>query len=252
MEHLSGDHHISENGVMLLLIWVYLIYASTFGYMVQVGLELTEMAGNLSNAAFLLSLLFCGIISAPTTLPQVWDIVWRLSPFSYLVDGMLSVGLADVPVKCSQYEFLHFEPVTGSSCGSYMASYLHQAGGYLTNPSAKSRCVYCPLKDSNDFLARAGMSYTNRWRNFCIMWTYVSFNVFMTLFIYWLVRVPKSWKGKPNGDVECSSGSKDKHASEPSGVSHSERSFVKVSGYKEDSPQSRKHGWSEEIELVPM
>ncbi|KAF7854551.1 hypothetical protein EAF04_010360 [Stromatinia cepivora] len=243
---------LERNGVMLLLIWVYLIYASTFGYMVQVGLELMEMAGNLSNAAFSLSLLFCGIISAPTALPQVWDIVWRLSPFTYLIDGMLSVGLANVPVKCSQYEFLHFEPVTGSSCGSYMASYLHQAGGYLTNPFAKSRCVYCPLKDSNEFLAGAGMSYTNRWRNFCIMWAYVGFNVFMTLFIYWLVRVPKSWKGKPKGDMECSSGSKDKHTSEPSGVSHSERSFVKVSGYKEDSPQSRKHGRSEEIELVPM
>ncbi|EDN98639.1 hypothetical protein SS1G_13498 [Sclerotinia sclerotiorum 1980 UF-70] len=163
---------LERNGVMLLLIWVYLIYASTFGYMVQVGLELTGTAGNLSNAAFLSSLMFCGIFSVPTALPQVWDIVRRLSPFTYLVDGMLSVGLANVPVKCSQNEFLHFEPVTGSSCGSYMASYLHQAGGYLTNPSAKSRCVYCPLKDSNGFLARAGMSYTNRWRNFCIMWAY--------------------------------------------------------------------------------
>lgn len=51
---------LENNGVMLLLIWVYLVYATTFGYMVQVGLELTEMAGNLSNAAFLLSLMFCG------------------------------------------------------------------------------------------------------------------------------------------------------------------------------------------------
>lgn len=178
--------------------------------------------------------------------------VWRLSPFTYLVDGMLSVGLANAPVECALNEFLHFEPVTGSSCGSYMASYMHKAGGYLTNPSAKSRCVYCPLKDSNEFLAGMGMGYTNRWRNFCILWAYVGFNIIMTLFIYWRVRVPKSWKVGSKGDLEGSAVLKDKDASEPSRVSHSERSFVKVCGYKERSPQSRKRGRSDEIELVPI
>ncbi|KAF7927775.1 uncharacterized protein EAE98_006157 [Botrytis deweyae] len=246
---------LERNGVMLLLIWVYLIYASTFGYMVQVGLEVTVMAGNLSNAAFFLSLMFCGIISAPIALPQIWNILRLLSPFTYLVDGMLSIGLGNVPVTCSQFESLHFEPVTGSTCGSYMASYIQNAGGYLTNPSAKSRCVYCPLRDSNEFLAAAGMSYTNRWRNFCIMWAYVAFNVVMTLFIYWLVRAPKNWKGKPKENLDGSSSAKDEHVSEPSepsGGSHSERSFVKVGGYKEDSPQSRKRGRSDDIELVRM
>ncbi|QSZ36007.1 hypothetical protein DSL72_007131 [Monilinia vaccinii-corymbosi] len=238
---------LERNGVMLLLIWVYLIYASTFGYMVQVGLELTEMAGILSNAVFLLSLMFCGIISAPTALPQVWGILWRLSPFTYLADGMLSVGLANDPVTCSQYEFLHFEPVTGSSCGSYMASYIHRAGGYLINPSAKSRCVYCPLKDSNELLAGAGMSYDNRWRNFCVMWAYVGFNIIMTLLIYWLVRVRK---GRPVKDDLR--GASDPKASEVRGVSNSERSFVKVRGYQEESPQSRKHGRSDEMELFEM
>ena len=57
---ISTKSILERNGVMVLLIWVYLIYASTFGYMVQVGLELTMMAGNLSNAAFFLSLMFCG------------------------------------------------------------------------------------------------------------------------------------------------------------------------------------------------
>ncbi|KAB8294209.1 hypothetical protein EYC80_009643 [Monilinia laxa] len=245
---------LERNGVMLLLIWVYLIYASTFGYMVQVGLELTEVAGNLLNAAFMLSLMFCGIISAPIALPQIWDIVWRLSPFTYLVDGILSVGLANDPVTCSQYEFLHFEPVTGSSCGSYMASYIHMAGGYLTNPSAKSRCVYCPLKDANEFLAGAGMSYNNRWRNFCVLWAYVGFNVIMTLFIYWLVRIPKGWMRKPTVDLGGASELKDKDGSEVGGgdSAHSERSSVKVRGSKEDSLPSRKHGRSDEIELVEM
>ncbi|KAM0305962.1 hypothetical protein ACHAO8_011008 [Botrytis cinerea] len=213
------------------------------------------MAGNLSNAAFFLSLMFCGIISAPIALSQIWSIVWRLSPFTYLVDGMLSIGLGNVPVTCSQFESLHFEPVTGGTCGSYMASYIQKAGGYLTNPSAKTRCVYCPLKDSNEFLAAAGMSYTNRWRNFCIMWAYVGFNVVMTLFIYWLVRVPKNWKGKAKENLDGSLGARNElvsEPSEPSGASHSERSFVKVSGYKEESPQTKKRGRSDDIELVQM
>lgn len=243
---LSIKMMLERNGVMILLIWVYLIYASTFGYMIQIGLESIEIAGIVSTTA--LFLLFCCIISTSkaATLPQVWNIVGYLSLLTYLVDGMLSVGLADVSVTCSPNEFLRFEPVTGSSCGSYMASYLQQVGGYLSNPSSRSSCLYCPIKDSNEFLAGKGMSYGNRWRNFCILWVYVGFNVVITFGVYWVARVPNGGRGmgkgvEGEGREEVGSGSGNGSGRVVServvggagfGGRSQERSFVKVRGLR--------------------
>lgn len=40
------------------------------------------------------------------------------------------------------------------------------------------------------------MSYSNRWRDFGILFAYIIFNIFMAVFLYWLVRVPKHKKEK--------------------------------------------------------
>src|SRR5437773_11331496 len=42
-----------RGGIMFLLVWVYLMYTSTFAHMIQAGIELAEMAGNLANMTFL-------------------------------------------------------------------------------------------------------------------------------------------------------------------------------------------------------
>jgi ATP-binding cassette, subfamily G (WHITE), member 2, PDR len=49
-----------RGGTMFLLVWVYMMYASTFAHMIQAGVELAEMAGNFANLLFTLSLIFSG------------------------------------------------------------------------------------------------------------------------------------------------------------------------------------------------
>jgi ATP-binding cassette, subfamily G (WHITE), member 2, PDR len=122
--------------------------------------------------------------------------MYRVSPFTYLVSGMMSTGLANTKVVCSSIEYLHFDPPSGETCGTYMSDYIKMAGGYLLNENATSACSFCSVEDTNVFLAGVSSKYSERWRNFGLMWVFIGFNVLGAIFMYWLVRVPKVKKEK--------------------------------------------------------
>lgn len=119
--------------------------------------------------------------------------MYRVSPFTYLVSGMLSVGLANAPVSCSTEEFLHFSPRVDSNCSIYLAPYIEAFGGYLTSESMASttECVFCSRSETNVWLKGLSAEYGDRWRNLGIFCVYVVFNVVAAVGFYWLARVPK-------------------------------------------------------------
>lgn len=127
------------------------------------------------------------------SLPGFWKFMYRVSPLTYLIDGMLSTGLARNEVECSDLEVLRFEVPQGGNftCGSYMDEFTQMAGGSVYNANSTDMCQYCPLASTDDFLATISISYSNRWRNFGLMWVYIIFNLFAALGLYWLCRVPK-------------------------------------------------------------
>ncbi|KAL9120898.1 MAG: hypothetical protein Q9187_002546 [Circinaria calcarea] len=191
---------VHERGaLMFLLIWTFLLFTSTFTHMVVAGIELAETAGNVAQLLFSLTLVFCGVLAGPDTLPGFWIFMYRVSPFNYLVDGMLATGVANTVATCSSIELSAFNPRRGQTCGEYLQSYMSKAGGRILNPDATQRCQFCPVADTNDYLVTLSSSYALRWRNFGIMWAYIVFNVCGALFLYWLLRVPKKSKGKKEG-----------------------------------------------------
>lgn len=109
---------------------------------------------------------------------------------------MLSTGLANNVVTCSSIELSVFNSPSGQTCGEYLQRYISQAGGRILNPNATQRCEFCPVADTNTYLASLSTSYAHRWRNFGIMWAFIIFNICGALFLYWLARVPKKAKGK--------------------------------------------------------
>lgn len=120
--------------------------------------------------------------------------MYRVSPFTYLIGGLLSTGLANTPVTCADNEFVNFSPPSGVTCGEYMQPYFDQAPGYLQNPDDTQSCGFCSFGDSNVFLSAVGISYDDVWRNFGLMWVYIFVNVSGAVFFFWLARVPKSKK----------------------------------------------------------
>lgn len=140
------------------------------------------------------SLTVYSVLASPTALPGFWIFMYRVSPFTYLVSGMLSTGLANNNVVCSSTELLHFEPANSQTCADYMQDYIDTFGGYLTEASQQSTttCEFCSADDVNVVLDVYSVRYGDRWRNLGIFWVYIIFNVVMAIVFYYWARVPKA------------------------------------------------------------
>ncbi|PHH73755.1 hypothetical protein CDD82_5296 [Ophiocordyceps australis] len=185
----------TERGaLMFLFILTFLLFTGTFSTFVISGFETAEAGGNMANLMFTLCLIFCGVLVPADQLPGFWIFMLRVSPFTYLVNGMLSTGVANTDVVCAQNEFLHVRPLSGQTCGEYLDSYIDVYGGRLLDANSTQVCQYCPIADTNTYLSGISSYYSQRWRNFGIMWAFIVFNIGASLVIYWLARVPK--KGK--------------------------------------------------------
>ncbi|KAI9044993.1 ABC transporter CDR4 [Aspergillus affinis] len=185
---------VSERGaLMFLLILTFLLFTSTFAHMVIAGIELAETGSNVASLLFSLCLLFCGVLATKEALPGFWVFMYRVSPFTYLISGMLSTGLSGTKVTCEEVEYLKFQPPANQTCQEYMNPFLEIThNGYLKDPQATSECAFCPISETDAFLRGISSESSDAWRNFGLMWAYIAFNVVGTVFIYWLARVPKS------------------------------------------------------------
>lgn len=73
--------------------------------------------------------------------------MYHLDPFRYLISGLVSDVLHDVPVVCQSSEFNMFTPPTGQTCGAYANAFATAVGGYINNPSAiaPAMCEFCQV-----------------------------------------------------------------------------------------------------------
>lgn len=185
------DAVAERGGLMFLFLWSFVMFAGTFTHLVVAGIETAETAGNVGNLLFSLCLIFNGVLASPDALPRFWIFMYRVSPFTYLVSGMLSTGLANTNVVCSSIEYLHINPPSNLTCGEYLNPYTSFAGGYVLNEGDTTDCSFCSVKYTNVFLKSVNAEYADRWRNFGILWVFIVVNCFGAIGLYWLARVPK-------------------------------------------------------------
>lgn len=183
-----------RSALLFALTWTFLLFTSTFAHMAIAALDTAEAAGNLASALFSFSLIFCGVLATPDVLPRFWIFMYRVSPFTYLVQALLAVGLAGKTVQCAAEELKRFETPAANAtitCGKYMAAYMRERGGYLVDANARGECEYCALKSTDAFLEAVGAKLADWGRNMGILWVYVVVNVVAAGLLYWLVRVPR-------------------------------------------------------------
>ncbi|KAJ4865463.1 ABC-2 type transporter domain-containing protein [Trichoderma breve] len=193
---VPADQVVERGGLMWLLFWQFLIFTCTFAHACIAITDTAEAGGNLANVLFMMCLIFCGTLASPDSMPGFWIFMYRLSPFTYWISAVLSTGLANTSVTCSANELVHLNPPSGQTCGEYLGDFITAAGGYLQDANATEGCSYCPIADTNVFLTSVSSSYSHRWRDFGIGMAYIIFNIAASLFLYWLVRMPKKWGKK--------------------------------------------------------
>lgn len=141
-------------------------------------------------------LTLCSVLVPYSGLAGFWTFMYRVSPMNYLIGAMLSNGVALQNVECSDVELLMFSPPANMTCETYAGPFLQMAGGTLQKPQANDTCLFCPVASTDTYLATLDIHYSERWRNFGLIWVYVVFNVFAALAAYWLMRVPKKRLGR--------------------------------------------------------
>ncbi|CEP24325.1 CDR4 [Cyberlindnera jadinii] len=172
---------------------LFFVYMGTFGSLCVAPLQLADSAGNVAMLCFTLCLTFCGVLVGPDALPGFWIFMYRVSPFTYYIDGFLSNALGNAQVTCSQAELRVLNPPdSNTTCSEYLSDYIEAAGtGYLVDGSATSECGLCPMSSTNAFLSSISCSYSRKWRNLGIFCAYIVINIVGALLFYWLARVPK-------------------------------------------------------------
>lgn len=180
----------SRGTLTLLLIWTAFLFGSTFAHVLIAGIGSSEEASALANLFGIMMYAFCGILVSKTDLPGFWIFMYRVNPFTYLVGGFTAATLGEAPVTCADDELLPIKAPSSGSCESFLGSYIELAGGYVARESSGD-CLFCPVKDTSAFLANLDINFSERWRNFGLMWVYIGINIFLAMGCYWLLRVPK-------------------------------------------------------------
>ena len=97
--------------------------------------------------------------------------------------------LHDRSVTCSAEETLTFNPPQGMSCAQYLGPMMQQAEGVLQNPNATESCRYCAFSVADQYLVGVDIFWSERWRNWGIVWAYVVFDIAVAVLLYYVFRV---------------------------------------------------------------
>ena len=172
-----------------MLTIIYPLYYTTISQAVAAMSPSAEIAAILFSLLFSFVLTFNGVLQ-PFSQLGWWKWMYHLSPYTYLIEGLLGQLLGHKELHCSPVEFVTLNPPFGQTCAQYMDKFISVAGGYLTNPEASSACQFCTVKSSDQFLASSfNIFYDNHWRDFGLMIAYIAFNTCCIFLFTYLFRI---------------------------------------------------------------
>ncbi|PPQ81326.1 hypothetical protein CVT25_015082 [Psilocybe cyanescens] len=175
----------------LMLAVAFPLYFTTFGQAVASMAPSAEIAALLFSFLFSFVITFNGVVQ-PFNQLGWWKWMYHLSPFTYLIEGLLGQAIGHQDINCSPIEFVRVDPPSGQTCGAFMAPYISAAGGYLANPDATSACEFCSMRTTDQFLGTAfNIFYKNHWRDFGIFIAFSLFNISLIYVLTYLFRIHK-------------------------------------------------------------
>ncbi|RYP58881.1 hypothetical protein DL770_010332 [Monosporascus sp. CRB-9-2] len=122
-----------RGGLTFILVWLFCLWTSTLSQAVAAGMEHPDAAVQLSTLCYWLALLFCGILTSPGAFPHFWTFLYRVSPLTYLMNGIVFAGLANTYVTCSNIELIRISVPANSvarNCSEYLEPFSEASGGY--------------------------------------------------------------------------------------------------------------------------
>ncbi|KAF8638204.1 hypothetical protein AX16_010550 [Volvariella volvacea WC 439] len=182
----------SRAGYTYLMLGVmFPLYYTTIGQAIAAMSPTTEIAAILFYFLFAFVIIFNGVLQ-PFSQLGWWQWMYRLSPFTYLIEGLLGQVIGHSEISCSPIEFVTINPPSGQTCSQYMGPWMSHAGGYLSNPNATSDCQFCGMRSADMFLGQSfNIFYDHRWRNIGLMAAFTAFNIAAIYGLTYVLRVRK-------------------------------------------------------------
>jgi ATP-binding cassette subfamily G (WHITE) protein 2 (SNQ2) len=178
--------------------YTYLMYGVIFPlYYTTIALAIASMAPTAFIASLLFSTLFSFVVIFNGVLQPFsqlgwWRWMYRVSPFTYLIEGLFGQAVSGQAIICTSAELVPIVPPSGLSCADYMDPFMSYAGGYLANPDATSNCLYCPFQTTDQYMyVGFNIEYAHRWRDVGIMLGVTLFNVVAIFALTYVFRIRK-------------------------------------------------------------
>ncbi|TEB24254.1 hypothetical protein FA13DRAFT_1714739 [Coprinellus micaceus] len=107
------------------------------------------------------------VYSKPFSQLGWWRWMYRLSPYTYLIEGLFGPGPRQATHQLC-------------TCRTTWRPFMSYAGGYLSNPEATSDCQFCSSRTTDQLLElNFNIFYGHRWRNVGFMVAFIVFNAQM-------------------------------------------------------------------------
>jgi len=189
-------------------------YYTTIGQAVAAMAPTPEVSALIFTSIFNFVLLFNGVLQ-PFRALGWWRWMYRVSPYTYLVEGLAGNVLGGQDVECSAVEYAHIDPPFDQSCSQYLGPYISTNGGYISNPGATSQCQFCQYRTADQYLGENfNIQYSHRWRNVGIFIAFIVFNTFCIYAFTYLFRM-KKWKAPAVSKRKTTSGGSQQSESRP-------------------------------------
>ncbi|PWN90960.1 hypothetical protein FA10DRAFT_267384 [Acaromyces ingoldii] len=180
-------------------LMLFEIYFQTFAAAMAALAANAMLASVLFSVFFSFVIVFCGVVQPPPQMPTFWS-TWMvpLSPFTYLLEGLLGNVLAGEPVECTAKEANIVIPPAGQSCDAYLGRFQQTSAGYYTT-LPDGTCSYCQYRQADTYLTLLStnnfkLDVGHRFRNLGLIVAYIAFNVGLCFVLFYVARIHQ-WKG---------------------------------------------------------
>ncbi|ETS61335.1 hypothetical protein PaG_04356 [Moesziomyces aphidis] len=169
-------------GYFFAMLLVTELFAVTLGQAVAAISPSVYIASLFNPFLIIIMSLLCGVTIPYPNLPHFFKswLYW-VNPLTYLVSGLITNEMHELPIRCTESELARFQPQSGQTCTQWAGTFLNAFGGYLENPDATADCGYCQYSRGDDFYAGLNISFSERGRNIGIVIAFVAFNAIATI-----------------------------------------------------------------------
>ncbi|EFW99559.1 ABC multidrug transporter [Grosmannia clavigera kw1407] len=186
-------------GGTFFVIWLYEFVYTGIGQAIAAYAP-NDVFATLVNPLFIGILVsFCGVLVPYSEIQSFWRYwLYYLNPYNYLTGSLLVFDMWGTKVECGSHELALFDPPSGSTCSSYLSTYMNGAGSgtRLLNPDDLSGCKVCPYRDASDYLHTVNLTkYLDGWRDTGIVAIFV-FSSYGMVYLLMKLRTKTSKKAE--------------------------------------------------------